>query len=108
VKLKRMFGYDDSLDAFGVHGVGGFVGAILTGVFVDSNLGGSGFKEGVTMGAQVMKQLLGAGATIVYCAVVSLILLKIIDAVMGLRVTDEQEQEGLDLALHDERGYNLV
>jgi Amt family ammonium transporter len=108
VKLKRMFGYDDSLDAFGVHGVGGFVGAILTGVFVDSNLGGSGFKEGVTMGAQVMKQLLGAGATIVYCAVASLILLKIIDAVIGLRVTDEQEQEGLDLALHDERGYNLV
>ncbi|MGH8034654.1 MAG: ammonium transporter, partial [Lysobacterales bacterium] len=108
VKLKRAFGYDDSLDAFGVHGVGGFIGAILTGVFVDSNLGGAGFKEGITMGSQVIKQLLGAGATIAYCAVVSWILLKVIDAVIGLRVTDEQEQEGLDLALHDERGYNLT
>lgn len=108
VKLKRLFGYDDSLDAFGVHGVGGFVGAILTGVFVDSNLGGAGFKDGITMGSQVYKQLLGAGATIVYCAVVSWILLKVIDAAIGLRVTDEQEQEGLDLALHDERGYNLT
>jgi Amt family ammonium transporter len=108
VKVKRAFAYDDSLDAFGVHGVGGFVGAILTGVFVDSSLGGAGLKEGVSMGAQVMKQLTGAGVTIVYCAVVSFILLKLIDAVIGLRATSEQEQEGLDLALHDERGYNLT
>jgi len=107
VKGKRIFGYDDSLDAFGVHGVGGFVGAILTGVFVDASLGGSGLAEGVSMGGQVAQQFMGAGATIVYCAVVSFILLKIIDAVIGLRTTDEQEQEGLDLALHDERGYNL-
>ena len=108
VKAKRAFGYDDSLDAFGVHGVGGFVGAILTGVFADSSLGGVGLKEGVSMGGQVMKQLAGAGVTIVYCAVVSFILLKLIDAVIGLRATAEQEQEGLDLALHDERGYNLT
>jgi len=107
VKMKRAFGYDDSLDAFGVHGVGGFVGAILTGVFVDSGLGGAGLGEGVTMGGQVVSQFIGAGATIVYCGVVSFILLKIIDAVIGLRVTDEQEQEGLDLVLHDEKGYNL-
>jgi Amt family ammonium transporter len=108
VKAKRAFGYDDSLDAFGVHGVGGFVGAILTGVFVDSSLGGVGLKEGVSMGGQVMKQLAGAGVTIVYCAAVSFVLLKLIDAVIGLRATAEQEQEGLDLALHDERGYNLT
>ena len=107
VKVKRTFGYDDSLDAFGVHGVGGFVGAILTGVFVDAGLGGAGLAEGVSMGGQVAKQFLGAGATIVYCGVISFILLKIIDAVIGLRVTDEQEEMGLDLVLHDEMGYNL-
>ena len=108
VKVKRAFGYDDSLDAFGVHGVGGFVGAILTGVFADSSLGGVGLKEGVSVGGQVMTQLAGAGVTVVYCAVVSFALLKLIDAVIGLRATSEQEQEGLDLALHDERGYNLT
>ena len=107
VKVKRAVGYDDSLDAFGVHGVGGFVGAILTGVFVDAGLGGAGLAEGVSMGAQVAKQFLGAGATIVYCGVVSFILLKIIDAVIGLRVADEEEEMGLDLVLHDEMGYNL-
>jgi Amt family ammonium transporter len=77
-------------------------------VFVDSSLGGVGLAEGVTMGGQVIKQLMGAGATIVYCGAVSFVLLKIIDAVIGLRVTPEQEQEGLDLVLHDERGYNLT
>ena len=107
VKVKRAFGFDDSLDAFGVHGVGGFVGAILTGVFIDSSLGGKGLAEGVSMGQQVLAQLLGAGATVVYCAVVSFILLKVIDAVIGLRVTAEQEEEGLDLVSHDEQAYNL-
>jgi Amt family ammonium transporter len=107
VRMKRALGYDDSLDAFGVHGVGGFVGAILTGVFVDAGLGGSGLAEGVSMGAQVVKQFIGAAATIVYGGVVSFILLKVIDAVIGLRVNVEQEQMGLDLVLHDEQGYNL-
>jgi Amt family ammonium transporter len=107
VKVKRSLGYDDSLDAFGVHGVGGFVGAILTGVFVDAGLGGAGLAEGVSMGAQVGKQFMGAAATIVYCGVVSFILLKVIDAVIGLRVDVEEEQMGLDLVLHDEQGYNL-
>jgi Amt family ammonium transporter len=107
VTVKKKFGYDDSLDAFGVHGVGGFVGAILTGVFVDAGLGGVGFKEGVTMASQVTSQFIGVGATIVYCALVSFVLLKIIDVIIGLRVTEEQEEEGLDLALHDERAYNL-
>jgi Amt family ammonium transporter len=107
VKVKRIFGYDDSLDAFGVHGVGGLVGAILTGVFVDAGLGGVGLAEGVSMGAQVWKQTMGAAATIVYCGVVSFVLLKVIDAVIGLRVDVEEEQMGLDLVLHDEAGYNL-
>jgi len=106
VKVKRALGYDDSLDAFGVHGVGGFVGAILTGVFVDAGLGGAGLGD-VSMGGQVLIQFFGAGATIVYCAVATFIILKVIDAIMGLRAGEEAEQEGLDLALHDEAGYNL-
>jgi Amt family ammonium transporter len=107
VKVKRAFGYDDSLDAFGVHGTGGIIGAILTGVFVDRGLGGAGLAEGVTMVEQVGKQVLGVVATIAYCAVVSFILLKIIDVIIGLRVGDEEEEVGLDLALHDEQGYDL-
>ncbi len=107
VKLKQKFAYDDSLDAFGVHGVGGFVGAILTGVFVDAGLGGSGLAEGMSMENQVRTQFLGAGATMVYCAVVSYGLLKLIDVVIGLRVSEDQEQQGLDLSQHDERAYNL-
>lgn len=107
VKVKRAFGYDDSLDAFGVHGVGGIIGAILTGVFVDSGMGGAGLGEGITMAAQVGKQVLGVSATIVYCGLVSLIILKGLDATIGLRVGDEEEEMGLDLVLHDEQGYNL-
>ncbi|HKX55837.1 MAG TPA: ammonium transporter [Xanthomonadales bacterium] len=107
VKVKQKFGYDDSLDAFGVHGIGGFVGAILTGVFVDAGLGGKGLAEGVSMAGQVKAQFIGAAATIVYCALVSFILLKVIDAIVGLRVSEDQEEEGLDLSQHDERAYNL-
>jgi Amt family ammonium transporter len=106
-KLKRAIGYDDSLDAFGVHAIGGIIGALLTGVCVAASLGGSGLADGVTMGAQLGKQAVGVLTTIVYDGVVSFILLKIIDAVIGLRVTEEQESQGLDLSLHDERGYNL-
>ena len=107
-KVKRALGYDDSLDVFGVHAVGGIIGAILTGVFCAPSLGGAGFGEGISsIGQQVGVQLLGVGATVVYTAVVSFILLKIVDVVIGLRVTEEQETEGLDLALHDERGYIL-
>jgi Amt family ammonium transporter len=108
VKIKRALGYDDSLDAFGVHGVGGIVGAILTGVFISADLGGAGLDEGVSMGRQVWLQFVGAGVTILYCAVASFIILKVLDVVIGLRVTEEQEQEGLDLVLHDEQGYNLT
>jgi len=106
-RLKRMFGYDDALDVFGVHAVGGILGAILTGVFADAALGGVGLAEGVTMSAQVVKQAIGVGVTLVYSAVISFILLKVIDVIIGLRVTEEQETEGLDMALHDERGYIL-
>jgi len=107
VKVKGALGYDDSLDAFGVHGVGGFVGAILTGVFADAGFGGAGLEDGVTIAGQVVTQFIGAGATIVYCGVVSFIILKLIDAIIGLRVSDEEEEMGLDLVLHDEQGYNL-
>jgi len=104
-KVKRALGYDDSLDVWGVHGVAGIVGALLTGVFADTSLGGSGLEEGVTIGAQVWIQLISVVATLVYGGIVSLILLKVIDLTVGLRVTEEQETEGIDLALHDERGY---
>ena len=107
VRLKGLLGYDDSLDAFGVHAVGGAIGAILTGVFIDASLGGVGLDKGVTLAAQVGKQFAGVGATVVYDFIISIILLKIIDAVIGLRVTEEEETEGLDIVLHDERGYNL-
>lgn len=100
--LKHMLGYDDSLDAFGVHGIGGIVGAILTGVFALKSVGGTaGMLEGNT--AQVGIQLLGVVATLVYTGVVTYIILKVVDAIMGLRVSEEDEREGLDLALHGER-----
>ncbi len=99
--LKRMIGQDDALDCFGVHGVGGIVGALLTGVFAISEYGGtSGLIEGNA--AQMINQVKGIAVVIVYDAIVSLILLKIIDAIIGLRVSDEVEREGLDLALHGE------
>jgi len=107
VKVKRILGYDDSLDCFGVHAVGGIIGAMLTGVFVSKGLGGVGFAEGVTMGAQLGKQFVGVMVTIIYTGIVSFIILKVVDVIVGLRVTEEQETEGLDIALHDERGYNL-
>ena len=106
-KLKRAMGYDDSLDVFGVHAVGGIVGAILTGLCADKMMGGVGLAEGVTVGAQLWAQFKGAFFTLVYSGILSAIILKIVDALVGLRVTDEQETEGLDIALHDERGYNL-
>ena len=99
--LKHAFGYDDALDCFGVHAVGGIIGAILTGVFAISEYGGtSGAIEGNY--GQVINQCIGVGTVIVFDAVVSLILLKIIDMTIGLRVSPEIEQEGLDLALHGE------
>ncbi|MDQ6982268.1 MAG: ammonia channel protein, partial [Mariprofundus sp.] len=101
--MKKALGYDDSLDAFGVHGIGGIIGAILTGVFVSSSFGGAGLAEGVSIGAQVMVQLKAIGATIAYCAVVTFIILKVIDLVIGLRVDEEAEREGLDITSHGEQ-----
>jgi Amt family ammonium transporter len=106
-RLKRKLGYDDSLDAFGVHGVGGIVGAILTGVFAAPFLGGAGFADGIaSIGAQVGRQCLGVIVTFIYSGIVSFVLLKLLDVTLGLRVSAEEETEGLDLSLHDERGYN--
>ena len=106
--LKVSLGYDDSLDAFGVHGVGGTLGAILTGVFAtracwDINKGKPlGLIEG---GGVFVGQIVAALITIVFCAVVTFILLKIVDATIGLRVTQDDELRGLDLAEHGEEGY---
>jgi len=96
-----MFGYDDALDAFGVHAVGGAVGAILTGVFAVEQYGQTaGLIEGNTQ--QVVYQFAGVGIVFVYDAIVSLIILKAIDWTLGLRVSKEIEIEGLDIALHSE------
>jgi Amt family ammonium transporter len=96
--LKHMLGYDDSLDAFGVHAIGGIVGALLTGVFAVESIGGTAGSM-----AQLFIQAKGVAITIAYTAVVTYILLKVLDLTMGLRVSEEQEREGLDIALHGER-----
>ena len=102
--LKRTLGYDDSLDAFGVHGIGGLVGALLTGVFASTSLGG--WAE-IDIVKQFGMQALGSAVTIVYCGVLSFIIFKLIDVTIGLRVDEPQETQGLDISLHDEAGYNL-
>ncbi len=103
--VKEKAGYDDSLDVFGVHGIGGIVGAVLTGVFASGGLGGVGYAEGQTMSGQVMVQIQAVLVTIVWCGVVSFILYKVVDMIVGLRVAAETEREGLDLAEHGERAY---
>ncbi|MEZ5893754.1 MAG: ammonium transporter [Parvularculaceae bacterium] len=102
VSLKKRFGYDDSLDAFGVHGVGGFVGAILTGVFAREaiNSAGSGLLDGNAV--QVWTQFVGTLATIAWSGVASFVILKVIDMTIGLRVPTDLEREGLDIGLHGE------
>jgi Amt family ammonium transporter len=104
--LKKALGYDDSLDVFGIHGIGGIIGAIGTGIFVSTSLGGVGIDD-YSMGGQVVTQATGVLITIVWSGVVSLVLFKLIDMTMGLRVSEEQEREGLDTASHGERAYNL-
>jgi len=103
--LKRLVGYDDSLDVFGVHGIGGIVGVLLTGVFASSALGGS--VEDLNIGNQLWLQAVGIVATLVYSGALTFILVKVVDGMIGIRVTAEEEGTGLDLALHDERGFNL-
>jgi ammonium transporter, Amt family len=106
-RLKRKFGYDDSLDVFGVHAIGGIVGAILTGAFAFPALGGVWDPGEATMGGQLWIQVKGVVFTVVFTGVLSFVLLKLVDVLVGLRVSEEDETLGLDLALHDERGYNL-
>ena len=112
--LKRMLGADDSLDVFGVHGVGGILGALLTGVFAAPSLGGTGVydyvanktAEGYSIGGQVWIQFQGVLTTVIWSAVVAFIAYKIVDMVIGLRVTEEEEREGLDISSHGETAYN--
>jgi Amt family ammonium transporter len=107
VLLKNRFGYDDSLDAFGVHGVGGFAGAVLTGVFAQKALNDAG-ADGLLAGNghQVVVQLIALGASGVYAAVVTFVILKVVDITVGLRVAELDEREGLDVTLHGEAAYN--
>jgi Amt family ammonium transporter len=104
--VKIRLGYDDSLDVFGIHGVAGIVGAIGTGIFASGSLGGVGYGEGVTMGAQVWTQILAVLVTIVWCGVISAILYKLVDMLVGLRPTAEAESQGLDIASHGEVAYH--
>ena len=105
--VKRRFRIDDSLDVFAVHGVGGATGVLLTAVFVDAALGGAGLAEGRSMGGQVVIQLTGIAAILLWSLVVSFVIAKVVHAVTGLRVSAETEEQGLDLRLHGERGYNM-
>jgi Amt family ammonium transporter len=115
--LKRLLGADDSLDVFGVHGVGGIVGALLTGVFASPSLGGTGICNYVTnkcgdaadfpgIAAQVWIQAQAVLTTVVWTAVVAFVAYKIVDLVIGLRVTEEEEREGLDISSHGETAYH--
>jgi len=106
--VKHRFGYDDSLDVFGVHGVGGVVGAILTGVFAAAEFGGAGLAEGVTIGSQVWAQAKSVLVTIAWSGVVSAVAFVLVDKLIGMRVPIEVERGGLDLAEHQEQAYEIV
>ncbi len=112
--LKRMLGYDDALDVFGVHCIGGIIGAIGTGIFVNPKLGGTGVFDYVAnkvgdfdAKAQIVSQFWAVGTSLLWSAVVAFVLFKLIDIVMGLRVSEEAEREGLDVAEHGEKAYNM-
>ncbi|AJJ09925.1 ammonium transporter family protein [Yersinia rohdei] len=106
VLLKKWLRVDDTCDVFGVHGVCGIIGCILTGVFTSASLGGTGYATGVTMGHQVGVQLFSVGVCLVWSGVVAFVAYKIADLVVGLRVPEEQEREGLDVNSHGENAYN--
>ncbi len=105
--VKRRFRIDDSLDVFAVHGVGGVIGVLLTAVFIDAALGGVGLAEGRSMSGQAVIQLTGIAAVLLWSLVVSFVIAKVVQAVAGLRVNAETEEQGLDLRVHGERGYNM-
>jgi Amt family ammonium transporter len=105
--LKRHLHIDDSLDVFPVHGVGGMLGTLSAGLFVAAGLGGAGLAEGMTTASQLGVQVVGVAATVGWTLVATFVILKVIDAAIGLRVGTDQETEGLDIVLHEEKGYNL-
>ncbi len=104
--LKKALGYDDALDVFGIHGVAGIVGAIGLAVLMSAKFGGVGYDEGITMMSQLIVQTKAVGFTIVWCGVISFILYKVVDSLMGLRVTEEEERAGLDTTSHGETAYH--
>ena len=108
--IKQRFKIDDSLDVFPVHGVGGMLGTFYAGIFASDALGvfsGQGYNEGMNMASQVQVQVIGIASTFIYTAIVTLVLLKLVDKLLVLRIDDEGETRGLDLTEHDERGYDL-
>ncbi len=105
--IKQKLRIDDSLDVFPVHGVGGFLGILLTAVFVSKSFGGAGLEEGVTIVEQLGVQALGALVILVWCGVATFVLLKLVNVFVPLRVSGDEETEGLDLVLHEERGYDI-
>ncbi|MBT4347622.1 MAG: ammonium transporter [Methylococcales bacterium] len=106
--IKTKLQIDDSLDVFSVHGVGGITGSLLTAVFAATEMGGLGLPEGVTIMSQVTVQFIAIFATIIWSAFFTFVILKVLDSTLGIRVTVEQEQEGLDVVLHNERGYDQL
>ena len=106
--IKTKLQIDDSLDVFSVHGVGGITGSLLTAVFAATEMGGLGLPEGVTIMSQVTVQFIAIFATIIWSAFFTFVILKVLDSTLGIRVTAEQEQQGLDVVLHDERGYDQL
>jgi Amt family ammonium transporter len=104
--VKRSLKIDDSLDVFAVHGVGGILGILLVAVFASPDLGGMGYAKGMTMGSQFLVQLTGTAATVIWSSIGTIVIIKIVSSLVGLRVDDEAETDGLDLSEHGERGYN--
>jgi ammonium transporter, Amt family len=105
--LKRIFGYDDALDVFGVHGVAGIVGAVGIGFLTSASFGGVGLEDGVSMGGQVMVQIISVAFTLVYTGIMTFIILKVVDMIVGLRVPEDVETEGLDIPEHGEKAYQM-
>jgi len=105
--VKRRFRIDDSLDVFAVHGLGGATGVLLTAIFVDAALGGAGLVEGRTISGQFAIQLMGLIATLIWSVLLSLLILKLVQILVGLRISAETEQVGIDAKVHGERGYNM-
>lgn len=105
--IKRVLKIDDSLDVFPVHGVGGILGTLLTAIFYAESMGGLSTDKAYSIGSQLGVQTAGVAATIVWCGIFSFVILKIVDKIVGLRVNEDEETEGLDIVLHNERGYNI-